>query len=100
MVSRPFLRKVKIDQGLGRWERCHNAKARPPQRRHYYKEPASICAANARGTFFAVHSLSLDVERIVFNDLLGLPWRNLMASNVSEVGIIPFEGKVEIQLIL
>ena len=100
MASRPFLRKVKIDQGLGSWERCHNAKARPPQRRHYYKEPASICAANARGTFFAVHSLSLDVERIVFNDLLGLPWRNLMASNVSEVGIIPFEGKVEIQLIL
>jgi hypothetical protein len=61
---------------------------------------AAICAASARGAFFAVHGLCLNVERIVLNDLLGLPWRNLMASNVSEVGIIPFEGKVEIQVML
>ena len=34
-----------------------------------------------------------------FNDLLGLLRKDLMASNVIEVGIIPFEDKFEIQTI-
>jgi hypothetical protein len=41
-----------------------------PQRGHHHEEPASICAADARGAFFAVHGLGLNVEWIVFNDLL------------------------------
>jgi hypothetical protein len=69
-ASCPFLGKVQIDQGLRNWERCHNAQARSAQRRHHHEEPASICAADARGAFFAVHGLGLNVEWIVFNDLL------------------------------
>ena len=86
MASRPFLGKVKIDQGLGRWEGCHNSQARSPQRGDHHQEPASICAADARGVFFAVHGFSLDVERIVFNELRSLLRRDLMADSPSEVG--------------
>ena len=59
-----------------------------------------MCASDARGTFFAVHSFGLQIERIVFNDLLSLFRRNPMARNVTEVGRIPFKNKFEIQLIL
>jgi hypothetical protein len=92
MASCPFLSKVQIDQGLRNWERRHNAKARSAQRGHHHEEPASIRAADARGTFFAVHGLGLNVERIVFDDLLGLLRIDLLARNVIEVGIVPFEG--------
>jgi hypothetical protein len=100
MASCPFLGKVQVDQRSGSRERRDNAKARSPQRGHHHEDPASIRAADARGTFLPAHGFSLDVEGIVFNDLLGLVWRNPMASNVIEVGIIPFKDKVEIRMIL
>jgi hypothetical protein len=50
--------------------------------------------------FFAIHSFGPQIERIVFNDLLSLSRRNLMARNVTEVGIIPFKSRFAIQLIL
>jgi hypothetical protein len=50
--------------------------------------------------FFAIHSFGPQIEGIVFNDLLSLSRRNLMARNVTEVGIIPFKSRFAIQLIL
>jgi hypothetical protein len=66
---------------------------RSPQRLHHYKEPASVRATDAGGTFFAVHGLGLDVERLVFDNLLGLLRIDLMARNVIEVGIIPSKAR-------
>jgi hypothetical protein len=57
-------------------------------------------AAHTRDTFFASHGLSLNVERIVFDDLLGLLRRDLVALNVIEVGIIPFKGRFKVQMVL
>ena len=98
--SHPFVGEIKIDQVFGSGKGRDDAQACLPERSDDHEKPPLAGAPNAADAFFALHGLGLDVERVVFNDLLGLFGRNLMASDVTTVGIVPVKTKISVQGIL
>ena len=79
--------EIKIDQVFGSGKGRDDAQACFPERGDDHEKPALVRAPDAGDAFFAVHGFGRYIERVVFNDLLGLFGRNLMASNVTAIGI-------------
>lgn len=74
--------EIEIDQTFRRRESSHDAKACFAERGNHHKEPALIGAPDAGDAVFSHRSRSIDIEWIVFNDLLGLFGGNLVAVDV------------------
>ena len=92
--------EIKIDQVFGSGKGRDDAQACLPERSDDHEKPPLVSPPDAADAFFALHGLGLDVKRVVFNDLLGLFDRNLMASDMIAIGIVPVKRKIELQRVL
>ena len=92
------MRKVEVDQALGCRESGDNANAGAPERGDDQQEPALIGAPDAGPASFSIDGFGFEVERIVIKNLFSLLGRDLVASQVIAISIVPLKSKLGIQI--
>lgn len=64
------------------------------------QKAALVGTADTGEAHLSVHGLGVQVEGIIVDDLFGLSGKDLMTSDMIEVGIIPVKSQIGIQIIL
>ena len=93
-VQSPFDGAVEIDQALGGWERRDDANTRFAESGDDDQKATLVGAADTGDAVFAIHSLGVNVERIIVDDLFSLCRRDLMTSDAIAVGIVPVKSQI------
>jgi hypothetical protein len=95
-----FLRKVEMDQALGCGEGSDDANARVAECCDDQKESTLIGAPDTGTALLSIDGFGFDVERIIVNNLFSLFGRDLVASHVIAIRIVPLKGNIGIQSLL
>ena len=94
--SSPFVGEVEIDQAFGRAEGVKSREdASPTERGDHHEEPTLVCTSDVSNAVFTLHGLGIDIERIVFDDLLCFFGRNPVGGDVVAVASIPVKTTSE-----